>query len=292
MEIRDWVATLNTEYPIPLRNCKRMLYIEFVPKRWSRGWRWLLLCLLLAASILVAQRARAHGGVVITSGLTDKYEWLVALDPYPLTPGITVITLLIYETQTYQPATDFTAELYLAAPGSSQPCCEEGVHLGPLPLNSDPALYPGDYSTVVNIEEAGGWAAKFVATRGDDRLEVPITFQVEAGDGPSAPPMVGNVNAAATATVFAQNVAIARQTPAIFVSPLSPLGQPVSPLVISMRNQATGGQPLSPLATPVAMLSRATTLPFIKNWPLWGGLALLPIVVIFIWVLRPQGEET
>jgi hypothetical protein len=241
------------------------------------------------------QLAFAHGGVVVTSGLTDRYEWLAAIDPYPLTPGVTVFTLLVYDRQTYQPVTDLEGELYLAPPGSPTPCCQEGVHIGPLKLDTDPGLFPGDYSTVIDIDQPGEWIAKFTLVKAGDVLDVPVPFRVQPGRTGSLPTAGGDVGAAATATVFAQNVAAARQTPVAPVSPLSPLDQPASPLMVSMRQQTGGAQAAVPVVVSAgssATLSRAPTLPLLVNWPLWGGLALVPIVLIFMWALRPHDEES
>jgi hypothetical protein len=229
---------------------------------------------------------------VVASGITEQYEWLVALDPYPLTPGFTVITLLVYDSKTYQPVTDLQAELYLAPPDSPRPCCQAGVHIGPLKLDTDPALFPGDYSTVVEIIQTGAWEAKFLVSRGGQQpLEAAVSFQVQAGSAANAPtPGSGAVDAAATATSFAQNVATARQTPVGGVSPLS------SPLVVSMLDPAGAAQPVSPLAANVASsasLSGAQRIgsPFGANWWLWGVLSLAPIALIFVWALRPKDEE-
>ena len=48
--------------------------------------------------------------------------------------GQTVITLLIYDLKTYKPVTDANAELYLAPPDSTAPCCQKGVAAGPFGL--------------------------------------------------------------------------------------------------------------------------------------------------------------
>ncbi len=70
---------------------------------------------------LVPKPVHAHGGVIIDSGYTPQYEWLVAINPYPTTPGPTTITILVYDVQTHQPVIDLQAELLLAAPVVQSP---------------------------------------------------------------------------------------------------------------------------------------------------------------------------
>lgn len=65
-----------------------------------------LLCFLLLADLGWPRPAAAHGGVVIDSGFTDHFEWLVTIDPYPLVTGQAMLTLLVYDLATYDPVSD------------------------------------------------------------------------------------------------------------------------------------------------------------------------------------------
>ncbi|MEZ4658617.1 MAG: hypothetical protein R2911_13685 [Caldilineaceae bacterium] len=50
------------------------------------------------------QPAQAHGGVIVAGDLTEKYEWLIQVSPYPVTtPGETYVSLVIYDIKTYEP---------------------------------------------------------------------------------------------------------------------------------------------------------------------------------------------
>jgi hypothetical protein len=264
---------------------------------WLRSSYLVVLALLVFWATWPVNPADAHGGSIIANDFTTDYEWLVAINPYPVTLGATVITLLVYDTQTFGPVTDMQVELYLAPPNRSTPCCEPGVHLGPLRLETNPDLFPGDYSTTIDINQAGEWQAKFIGKHQRAPLEVTIPF-VALGDLGLAPATATFADPSETATAFAENVAAARQTPL----PLSPLGQPVSPISQVAPAQAAR----SPLSAPLgntaaatspllvggsnATLSRASS-PFGDRWWLWGLVALAPVVLIFRWALRPYEER-
>ena len=235
------------------------------------GWAVLLLALLSGA--FAWRPAHAHGGVVIDSGYTDHFEWLVSIDPYPPLMGDTMLTLLIYDVTNYDPVNDATVAVYLAAPAAPRPCCEPNTHRGPLALVIDPALYPGDYSNPIPFDQPGEWEIQFVVDAGDRSFTVVVPVTINATMGGSQPIAVGEASAtpdvAATATVFAQNVAAARVQNSPLAAPASPLAQPVSPLT----NLPTGGA-VGPLPGSV------------NDWLLWGALALLPIALVGWWILR------
>lgn len=250
----------------------------------------MLLAWLVIGWLVPIQQAQAHGGAVIAGGFTETLEWLVAIDPYPTTPGPTVITLLVFNLQTFQPVLDLQGpQLYLTPPAG-----ETGAQIEPILLETDPALYPGDYSAVVTLDQTGDWQARFVAA-GAPPLEITATIRVFAGSGSGAsaapgglPPLgaAGAPDAMATATVFAQNVAAAR-APQIFAesgqssSPLASAN--VSPLVIQVSPLATGGGSVSAASRPAN--------PFGNAWWLWSVLGLIPIAALFIWALRPYQED-
>jgi hypothetical protein len=264
---------------------------------WLRAGCLVLLALLVLWFVWPTDQANAHGGSIIANDFTSDYEWLVAINPYPVTLGATVITLLVYDTQTFGPVTDMQVELYLAPPNSSAPCCEPGAHLGPLLLESNPDLFPGDYSTTVDINQPGEWQAKFIGKHEKAPLEIIVPF-VALGDLGAAPATATSVDLAGTATAFADNVAAARQTP----FPLSPLAQPSSPISHFALAQAmqspvrASADSLASITSPLlvrsgnAILSRASS-PFGDRWWLWGLAALAPVWMIFRWALRPYEER-
>jgi len=235
------------------------------------GWGALLIAMLLGP--LTWRPAYAHGGVVIDSGYTDHVEWLVSIDPYPALMGDIMLTLLIYDVTNYDPVNDATVEVYLAAPDAPRPCCAPNTHRGPLALVIDPALYPGDYSNPINFDQPGEWEMQFVVDAGERSFTVVVPVTINATMGGSQPIAVGGVTAtpdvAATATVFAQNVAAARAQNSPLAAPDSPLAQPVSPLTAFPAGGAVGALPGR-----------------VNDWLLWGALALLPIALVGWWILR------
>ena len=241
-------------------------------KQWGNNLRLALLIALLVATIQW-HPALAHGGVVIDSGYTDHFEWLVSINPFPTLMGEAMLTLLIYDVVNYDPVNDAKVHAYLAAPDAPRPCCQPETHRGPIELLVDPALYPGDYSNTINLDQPGEWEMQFVVDAGDRSftIVVPLTVNASMGgsepiavDGPTVTPDV-----AATATVFAQNVAAARAQNSPLAVPDSPLAQPISPLV---NGDAQGS------AAPPAVRS--------NDWLLWGALAVLPIALVGWWILR------
>ncbi|MBV7328094.1 hypothetical protein KFU94_07510 [Chloroflexi bacterium TSY] len=245
----------------------------------------------------------AHGGVIIDGGFTDEYEWLVAINPFPLTPGETVLTLLVYDIKTYEPVNELDVELFLASPAASQPCCNADDHAGDFEILIDPELFPGDYSTILDLQETGEWEAMFTVSDEQGKMEVLVGFEVKPADPnttrPTSIPTPGN---AATATAFAQNVDEARQSN----SPLAPLApnQSTSPLA-----QSAADQPASPLTSdsnqPVlapqneqqeggqseGSTTQERTSFFSGNYLMWGGFALIPIILLFFLMLQPRRDD-
>ncbi len=225
-----------------------------------------LLALLCAGLLCLAQpagNAQAHGGAIVTDGYTPQYEWLVAINPFPITPGQTVITLLIYDLKTYKPVTDASAELYLAPPGSTEPCCQKGVASGPFALTTDPVQFPGDYSTTLVLGKAGQWQARFHVVTKSGAFDALTSFTVDSGDGTYALNRgVISTPSPATATAFAKNVSTALQ------------GQS------SLTTTALANQTTNPLALPDsgqnASFSARPAMPFGRYWWAWGMLAFGP----------------
>ncbi len=235
--------------------------------------RWLVL-LLLFANPLTTQ---AHGGVVIDTGFTNHFEWLVSIDPYPTLLGEAMVTLLVYDIATYEPVNDLTVTVYLAAPDAPRPCCQPEQHTGPIALTVDPQIYPGDYSNLIPLDQPGAWEIQFnataPATAGEKSfsLVVPLTVNASMGGSAPIPLAAATPDVAATATSFAQNVAAARQESSPLAAPISPIAAPVSPIA------APG------TAAPVAIVR--------TTWWLWGGLGLIPIVLIGWLILRSPGRQ-
>lgn len=226
-----------------------------------------LLVTLLWYTFAGSAAVKAHGGVVIDSGFTTHFEWLVSINPYPITTGEATITLLVFDLTTYAPVNDLQITFYLAAPGTTRPCCNPADLSAPIDLVIDPQLYPGDYSAVITFNQPGDWAMQFVVEGGDRSFTVVVPVQVAEATLVPAAPRAGTPDSAATATVFAQNVQQARQQN-------SPLAVQISPLAPS------------PLAITTPALSGLAGL----NWWLWGVAAIIPIVIGWLLLRSPQRE--
>jgi hypothetical protein len=228
--------------------------------------RWLVLLLLFANPATT----QAHGGVVIDTGFTDHFEWLVSIDPYPTLLGEAMVTLLVYDIATYEPVNDLKVTVYLAAPDAPRPCCQPEQHTGPIALTVDPQIYPGDYSNLISLDQPGTWEIQFNATAPATAAEksfslvVPLTVNASMGGSAPIPLAAATPDVAATATSFAQNVAAARQGDSPLPAPASPIAAPDA-------------------AEPVAIVRTA--------WWLWGGVGLIPIVLIGWLILRSPGRQ-
>lgn len=240
--------------------------------RWSQ---WLfgigITGLILLAGIVSTRPTAAHGGTVIDSGFTDHFEWLVSIDPYPLRVGSATITLLVFDVTTYDPVNDLQVTLYLAAPGTTRPCCNPAELREPIALTVDPQLYPGDYSAVINLDQPGDWALQFVTEGSDRSFTVIVPVQVKEAVAEQGGASVATPDVAATATVFAQNVQAARQQN----SPLA-----VSPLAGSRSSEMAAA-----ITTPApsALLG--------LGWWLWGIAAFIPIVMGWLLLRSPQRQN-
>lgn len=248
-------------------------FVRSRPSRWGRlgvGLFGLILLLLLPAP----RSALAHGGVVIDSGFTPHFEWLVSIDPYPIVTGQAMITLLLFNLVDYSPANDLQVTVALAAPGTTRPCCNPGELGAPLNLTIDPDIYPGDYSVLIPLDQPGEWALQFVVEGGDRSFTVVVPLTVKAGVA-QVPSALATPDAAATATVFAQNVQAAREQN-------SPLAAPVSPLT-------TTNTALDLTAAVVNTPAPTTFLGF--QWWVWGIAALIPIGMGWLLLRSPQRQE-
>lgn len=250
---------------------------------------WLILLFTVANRV----PGQAHGGVVIDTGFTEHFEWLVSIDPYPTLLGEATLTLLAYDIATYEPMNDLTVTLYLAAPDAPRPCCQPENHEGPIELTIDPEIYPGDYSNVVTFDEPGEWALQFVATAPEPisgkSFEVVVPLQIHATMGGSQPIAISadeTPDIAATSTLFAQNVAEARQSNSPLVAS-SPLETP------AQDGSSNSSSPETSPETSPATDAPAVTTAGGTNWLLWGGLGLIPIVLIgwFILGAGPRDNE-
>jgi len=211
---------------------------------------YLTLLIALACLTFRPSPTYAHGGVIIDSGYTEQYEWLAAINPYPTTLGPTTITLLVYDIKTHQPQNGLQAELTLLPPDNPS------APARPIALTTDPALYPGDYSTTLALDRVGSWMGEFQLEAAEGTTAITVTFSVIASEGNPASPLSAPLDADATATVFAQNVDAARQT---------------EPLIVPAQSPAFG------------WLRQ-------NRWIM--GVALgLPVVALFVWALRAKTEE-
>lgn len=239
--------------------------------RYRRPLFILLLCSALLTSLLWSRPATAHGGVVIDSGFTDHFEWLVSIDPYPIVTGQAMLTLLVYDLTTYDPVSDLQVTVALAPPGTTRPCCNPTELSAPIPLVIDPQLYPGDYSELINLDQPGEWAIQFVVEGGDRSFTTVVLVPVRAAPSGQVVSPLTTPDVAATATVFAQNVQSARQQN-------SPLAGPVSPLTTTVTTTSATSNPAGPL------------LILGVQWWLWGVAALIPLVMGWLLLRKPQGE--
>ena len=240
-----------------------------------RTWQQLFLPLLFAVlltSLLWPRSAVAHGGVVIDSGFTDHFEWLVSIDPYPIETGQTMITLLVFDLATYDPVSDLQVTVATAPPGTVRPCCEPTDLSAPIPLVIDPQLYPGDYSERINLDQPGEWALQFVVEGGDRSFTTIVLLPVRAAPAGQVVSPVTTPDVAATATVFAGNVQAARQQN-------SPLPGSLSPLTTTA-------------ATDIAAVNAAGPLMIMGlRWWLWGIAALIPLVMGWLLLRTPQRQD-
>ena len=271
-----------------------------------------LLFLLLNLCRASTMPAYAHGGGVINSGVTGQYEWLVAVNPYPTSPGPTVLTILIYDQKNgYAPVTDLQGVLLLAQPGSAQACCEPGSGQGPFDLITDPAVFPGDYSATVQLDKPGQWQAQFrlINKKGaQEIIKVVVQVDVVAGDGPRPELPSDPTVIAVTATAFALNLTTTPQ--AISSQNVSPVGTPVafslaqpgSPL---LTYSASGSVALSETSTTTNSAENSTasgttanlsdqrnSSPFGNQLWLWATLAAIPLALVAIWALRSRSDES
>lgn len=238
---------------------------------WRYGSMWLL-CLPLLLSLFWPRPAAAHGGVVIDSGFTDHFEWLVSIDPYPIVTGQATLTLLVYDLTTYDPVSDLQVKVAMAPPGTTRPCCKPTELSAPITLVIDPQLYPGDYSERINLDQPGEWALQFVVEGGERSFTTVVSVPVRAAPPGQAVSPVTTPDVAATSTVFAQNVQAARQQN-------SPLAGPVSPVTTTTSAEST----TSATAGPLLLLG--------IQWWLWGIAALIPLGMGWLLLRKPQTVE-
>ena len=227
-----------------------------VIQKLSFSYRVVGLALLCAALFWIIQpsaKVQAHGGVVIGDGFAEHYEWLLVMNPYPITAGDAVLTLLVYDAQTQDPITDLQAQLTLARPGSGHACCQSGVDAGPFALAIGAGQYATDHSTTLPLNIVGRWEGKLQVTTRDTVFEIPVKLDVIANNG---------VNAS---TAMSESVGQVASSPSTSVTMAS----------------ATPG--MTALSTP--------TSPFGQHGWLWGVLALAPVVAVFMWGLRPIQEK-
>lgn len=213
------------------------------------------LAAILLALFAGSQAVYAHGGVIMDSGYTGYVEWLVSIDPYPVTTGEAMITLLVYDVTNYDPLNDLQATLYARGPGKVPP--NVGVD-----LLIDPAIYPGDYSAKILLDQAGEWQLRFVVAGGEKSFEVTVLVQVAAAALGQAPMADSTPNPAATATVFAQNVQLARQQN-------SPLAMPISPLAFNR-----------PLSDTPSIIDTFVSVNFLGiPWWMWSVAIVIPLII-------------
>ncbi len=228
---------------------------------------------MLLALAVSTRTSSAHGGVVIDSGFTPHFEWLVSIDPYPIRTGQALITLLVFDLADYKPVNDLQVQIAQAAPGTTRPCCTPTELSEPITLVIDPALYPGDYSAVIPLEQPGEWALQFIVYAGERSFTIIVPVTVAASPPGQEAVVSLTPDVGATATVFAQNVEQARQQN-------SPLTGANSPLPGGERTMTA-----AEINTPG--LASFWGLP----WWLWGAAAIIPILMGWLLLRSPHPEN-
>jgi len=172
--------------------------------------RLLLLALILGAYTIMLQPqiAKAHGGVVMDGGFTPDYEWLVLSTNAPLVEGPNLMSLVIYDVNTYAPVDGMRVEVLIAHQSSEVPCCNPDDHVGPIELEADPENWPGDYTNELPLDDSGNVELKFIAYEGDSRepaIEVVSQFLVLPKITKTMLPIISNNNSADASTSTQKN---------------------------------------------------------------------------------------
>ncbi|MEM7530577.1 MAG: hypothetical protein AAF639_00250 [Chloroflexota bacterium] len=245
---------------------------------------------LFQAILSPTASVQAHGGVIVNTGYTDQYEWLIAISPYPVTPGETILTLLLYDVNTYAPILDIHAELTMTN--------TEGINLGPVVLETDPEIYPGDYSGILQLDELTNWDGLFQVwqaeeDKGSGLAPLELTFKFEVMEGvrePTATPVVE-----ATETAFAAQVATVRaETPSptegdtgVQESDDAVEATPV-PTSADVPTETEPVSSPSDSATTATLSSPVTSAsgPFGLNWLTLALIAIVPLILVVYWVMK------
>lgn len=227
-----------------LRNIRALVAVHY-PARLL-----LLACLVGMLIRLQAGQVQAHGAMVINSGTVQAYSWTLSVSPYPIIPGPTSLSLLVFDNQSNSIISNLDGEVYLAAPNSAEPCCKQGVHAGPFPLLTEPLQFPGDYVAYVPIDAVGPWTAQFQLRAPDHAFVItsPIDVIADASVGPIDATQIAEQVAQLTQYTMQQiaqaNVAYTSTVSANMVSPLvSVLPTPPPSPLITPANTATSSPP-------------------------------------------------
>ena len=252
--------------------------------------------LLILVSLLLgpasSTAAHAHGGVIVDGGFTDDFEWLVSVSPFPIVEGESVITILIYDLNDYSPVNGLDATLLLAPPDSKEECCEEGVHQGPIELEPEPELYPGDYSNFVQFDQLGEWGARFIVKDEKRTIDAVVSLNILPADPFDESSAADETpDRAATETAFAENVNSARQSPLETPVPNQAASPLDSPLLVT-DNTITEDTPENPSSEPESSATADDTefSLFSAQTLVWLSIGLIPILLILLWMVRPKDD--
>jgi hypothetical protein len=259
------------------------------------GLRWLLVgcfvCLLVASQ---AEGTQAHGAIVIDSGSVEAYAWTLSVSPYPITPGPTSLSLLVFNNQSNSIVSNLEGEVYLAAPNSTEPCCKRGVHVGPFPLLTEPFQFPGDYIAYVPIDVVGPWTAQFQLKSPEQSFAITSKMQVVAdeGNGPINAAMIAEEVAQLTKYTAQQLTEVAKASVALAYTSTA-TANTVSPLVSVLPTPLP-----SPLATPAdTATSQAPPAPTPppagngSNWVWLVGVGIVLVVGIGAFLMRQRAQR-
>ena len=254
-------------------------------KIWILGL--LLLCGLHICLLWDFAPAHAHGGVIVDSGVTEQYEWLIAINPYPVPIGESLIGVLVYDINTFEPIDGLTGELYLTPPDGPETCCQPGVHRGPIDLINDPTQFPGDYWNAALFDELGEWRLHFFIMSDELTTEISSTLEVTLleGEGVEMPIIATPQTISETIAATVQSAAVvsgsATLTSTTSASDEGDTPQVSTPYEVTQTVESTESTSVDESASQSG-----------QSWLLWGALGLLPILLLAVWILRSPEESS
>lgn len=250
--------------------------------------------LLLAAA---PQPARAHGGVIMDGGFTDEYEWLVLSVNSPLVQGENLMSLVLYDVQTFAPINGMRVEVLIRHQSSDALCCNAEDHVGPIELEADPENWPGDYSYDLPFDQFGNFDIQFTAYEGDSEevaiqvvstvLVLPNQEALDNAINPNSPldPPPDLESPLPEPSPFISTTATVAISPTVNATP------PVdaTPTAAPTTEETPTAEPIPtqmPDSDDNSLLGRIRS-----RWYLWAALAIIPLVLFAFLLMRPSMDE-